>query len=111
VKIGIATTNIFSSPQRQVVPGTGGWTIYGLQADQHENHCASLFGYGKLAELVAMFERHGIKVRLPHDMPLGLCYAMFAWGSIGIIDQQSLINITGEAWVRTPTTIVKTLSR
>jgi hypothetical protein len=38
-----------------------------------------------------------------------LCYAMFAWGSIGVIDSQSLMKITGEAWVRDPTTIVKTL--
>jgi len=35
---------------------------------------------------------------------------MFAWGSIGIVDRQSLMNITGEAWVRYPTTIVKNLS-
>jgi hypothetical protein len=32
---------------------------------------------------------------------------MFTCGSIGIVDQQSLMNITGEAWVRSPTTIVK----
>ena len=43
-------------------------------------------------------------------MPAGLCYAMFTQGSIGIIDRQSLMNITGEAWVRSPTTIVKTVS-
>ena len=43
-------------------------------------------------------------------MPTGLCYAMFSWGSIGIVDRQSLMNITGEAWVRNPTTIVKNLS-
>jgi len=35
---------------------------------------------------------------------------MFSRGSIGIIDQQSLMNITGEAWVRNPTTMVKNLS-
>jgi hypothetical protein len=35
---------------------------------------------------------------------------MFTWGSIGIVDRQSLINITGEAWVRNPTTIGKDIS-
>ena len=46
---------------------------------------------------------------LPTGMPTGLCYAMFTWGSIGIVDRQSLMNITGEAWVRNPTTVVKNL--
>ena len=60
--------------------------------------------------LVDLFERHGVNVNLPSGMPTGLCYAMFTWGSIGIVDRQSLMNITGEAWVRNPTTIVKDLS-
>jgi hypothetical protein len=33
-------------------------------------------------------------------------YAMFTWGSIGIIDVPSMVAITHEAWLRTPTTIV-----
>ena len=76
---------------------------------QPENHCASLCGYGPLAALVDLFERHGVDVNLPSGMPTGLCYAMFTWGSIGIVDWQSLMNITGEAWVRNPTTIVRNL--
>ena len=32
---------------------------------------------------------------------------MFTWNSIGIIDEQSLIAITGEAWLRQPTTVRK----
>ena len=44
-------------------------------------------------------------------MPPGLCYAMFTWGSIGIVDRQSLMNIMGEAWVRNPTTIFKNSQR
>jgi hypothetical protein len=43
-------------------------------------------------------------------MPAGLGYALFIWGAIGIVDRQSLMNITGEAWVRNPTTLVHDLS-
>jgi hypothetical protein len=110
VKIGVASADLASGVQGQVTPGTSGWAIYGLPAGQPEDHCAGLCGYGPLAALVDLFERHGVNVNLPSGMPAGLCYAMFTWGSIGIIDRQSLMNITGEAWVRNPTTIVKNLS-
>jgi hypothetical protein len=110
LKIGVASANLTSGPRGQVTPGTSGWAIHGLPTGQPENHCASLCGYGPLAALVDLFERHGLKVDLPSGMPTGLCYAMFTWGSIGIVDRQSLMNITGEAWVRNPTTIVKNLS-
>jgi hypothetical protein len=94
-----------------VTPGTSGWAIYGLLKDPAEDHCASLCGYGSLAALIDLFEQHGVNVKVPPGMPTGLCYAMFTWDSIGIVDSQSLMNITGEAWVRNPTTIVKNLSR
>jgi hypothetical protein len=110
VKIGVASANLASSPQSQITPGTSGWAIYGLPAGQPENHCASLCGYGALAALVDLFERRRVNVNVPSGMPSGLCYAIFTWGSIGIVDRQSLMNITSEAWVRTPTTIVENLN-
>jgi hypothetical protein len=110
VKIGVASANLASGSHGQVTPGTSGWAIYGLPNGQPENHCASLCGYGPLALLVDLFKRHEVNVNLPSGMPTGLCYAMFTWGSIGIVDRQSVMNITGEAWVRNPTTIVKNLS-
>jgi hypothetical protein len=110
VKIGVASANFASGPHGKVTPGTSGWAIYGLPAGQPGNHCASLCGYGPLASLVGLFERYGVNVNVPSGMPGGLCYAMFTWGSIGIVDQQSLTNITGEAWVRNPTMVVKNLS-
>jgi hypothetical protein len=111
VKIGIAAANLLSGPHGQVTPGKSGWAIYGLPAGQPEDQCASLCGYGSLAALAGLFERHGVNPNLPPGMPTGLCYAMFTWDSIGIVDQQSLMNITGEAWVRNPTTIVKDLGK
>jgi hypothetical protein len=110
VKIGVASANLTSGAEGQITPGASGWAIHGLPKDQLENHCASLCGYGSSAALVDLFERQRISVNLPPGMPTGLCYAMFTWGSIGIVDWQSLMNITGEAWVRIPTTIVKTFS-
>jgi hypothetical protein len=109
VKIGIASSNLTHGAQGQVTPGTSGWATYGLPAGQPENHCASLCGYGALATLVNLFRLHAIDVKAPSGMPAGVCYAMFTWGSIGIVERQSLMNITGEAWVRTPTTIVRNL--
>ena len=110
VKIGVASANFASGSNGQITRGTSGWAMYNLSTGQPEDHCASLCGYGSLAALVNLFERHGVKVNLPSGMPTGLCYAMFSRGSIGIVDQQSLMNITGEAWVRNPTTIVKNLN-
>jgi hypothetical protein len=110
VKIGVASANLASGPQGQVTPGKSGWAICGLPEGQPEDYCASLCGYGSLADLAELFQRRGVHVNLPLGMPTGVCYAMFTWGSIGIIDRQSLMNITGEAWVRNPTTIVKNLT-
>jgi hypothetical protein len=110
VKVGVASASLFAAPRGQVTPGTSGWATSGLQGGEAENHTASLFGYAPLAVLVDLFQQHGVSVRVPSGMPSGLCYAMFTWGSVGIVDQQSLINITGEAWVRNPTTIVRNLS-
>jgi len=110
VKIGVASANLAFGSQGQVTPGTSGWAIYGLAPGQPEDTCASLCGYGPLAVLVDLFERNGAKVDVPSGMPAGHCYALFTRASIGIIDQKSLTNIAGEAWVRNPTTIVKNLS-
>ncbi len=109
VKIGVASTSLSSAAHGRLTPGTSGWAIYGLPQGQPGDQCASLCGYGPLAALVDLFQRHGVDVNLPSGMPSGLSYAMFIFGSIGVIDRQSLMNIAGEAWVRNPTTIVRTL--
>jgi hypothetical protein len=107
VKIGVASADLGSSHHGRVTPGTSGWAVYGLPAGQPEDHCAGLCGYGTLGVLVDLFERRDVQVEVPSGMPTGPCYAMFTSGSIGIIDRQSLMNITSEAWVRIPTTIVR----
>ena len=34
-------------------------------------------------------------------------YSMFTWNTVGVIDVPSLLAITSEAWVRSPTTIIR----
>ena len=112
VKIGVAAEYFQSAAPGQhgvVTPGTSGWAInnYPTTSSQQEDHCVSLCGYGTLAELVALFKKHKVTVHAPQGMPTGLCYAMFTWNSIGIIDQQSMLNMTYEAWIRDAVTIIK----
>lgn len=107
VKIGVGAEDFQTNADGKVTPGTSGWAMYNYARNQPEDHCVSLCGYGTLAELVGLFQHHHVTVHAPRAMPTGPCYAVFTWNSIGIIDQQSMLNMTYEAWIRTPVTIVK----
>ena len=112
MKIGVNAENFQSAApgQHGIVPypAANGWTIYGYPNHPGtEDHCTSLCGYGTLAELVALFKQHKVTVHPQAGMPTGLCYAMFTWDSIGIIDEQSMLNMTDEAWIRNPVTVIK----
>jgi hypothetical protein len=109
VKIGVGAEDFQSNASGAVSPGSSGWAMYNYPKNQGEDHCVSLCGYGTLAELVALFAQHNIQVRVPNGMPTGLCYAMFTWNSIGIIDAQSMLNMTYEAWIRNPATVIQTV--
>jgi hypothetical protein len=106
VKIGVGAGEFQSNAHGLVTPGTSGWAMYNYPAGQSEDHCVSLCGYGTLAELVALFKQHNVTVNVPNGMPTGLCYALFTWNSIGIICEQSMLNMTYEAWIRNPATII-----
>jgi len=112
VKIGVAAEYYQSAGPGQhgiVTPGTSGWALYNYPptTGPQEDHCVSLCGYGTLAQLKALFLKRKVTVKVPKGMPRGLCYAMFTWNSIGIIDQQSMLHMTHEAWLRNPVTIIK----
>lgn len=107
VKIGVGAEDFQTNANGLVTPGTSGWAMFNYAKNLPEDHCPSLCGYGTLAELVALFKHHGVTVHAPAGMPKGLCYAMFTWNSIGIVDEQSMLNMTYEAWIRNPVTIVK----
>ena len=106
VKIGVGAEDFQSNAHGCVTPGTSGWAMSNYPKNLAEDHCVSLCGYGTLAQLVALFKQHGITVKPAPGMPTGLCYAMFTWNSIGIIDEHSMLNMTYEAWIRNPATII-----
>lgn len=100
VKIGIAADQL-----QKVVghPPANGWLARGFTQDQNMDHCVSLAGYGSiqwLADQLGTAVPSGVDGTAP-------AYALFTWGSIGIIDIPSLLSICGEAWLRNPTTVVK----
>lgn len=97
VKLGIAADQLNS-----IWTGANGWFATGFNRDTAEDHCVSLCGYGTIEWLAG---------ELGVPVPAGIVgtqpgYAMFTWSTIGIIDVPSMIAITQEAWLRTPTTII-----
>ena len=104
VKIGIAANQLEDAWNS--TGGTTGWFATGFHADGDEDHCVSLCGYGSIAWLA---QQLGVQV------PQGIdgtkpAYALFTWNSIGIIDVPSMLAITHEAWLRQPTTVVKSVT-
>lgn len=97
VKIGVAADQLES-----VVGTTNGWFLVGASPDGDEDHCVSLAGYGPMSWLA---ERLGVSVPAGVD-GLSLGYLLFTWDTVGIIDASSMLEITGEAWVRHPTTVI-----
>jgi hypothetical protein len=100
VKIGIAADQLHAVCQANDFKS--GWLATGFKEDSKEDHCVSLCGYGTiswLAQQLKVTVATGVDGTKPG-------YALFTWGSIGIIDFASLLAITHEAWLRTPTTIV-----
>ena len=95
VKIGVAAGQL-----EGVVAGTNGWWATGFTKDNNEDHCVNLCGFGtaqSLADLLQLSVPKGVSAT-------ARCYLLFTWGTIGIIDQPSMLAITGEAWLRLPTT-------
>jgi len=100
VKIGIAADQLHAVCQANGFKS--GWCATGFKADSNEDHCVSLCGYGTITWLAQ---------QMKFTVPKGVSgtqpgYALFTWGSIGIIDVPSMLAITHEAWLRTPTTII-----
>lgn len=102
VKIGVAATQLQNAVQGD--PPVSGWCATGFQTDPDMDHCVSLCGYGTVEWLWLSLNS---MIKLPATIdPDAPAYAMFTWGSIGIIDVPSMIAITGEAWLRNPTTVI-----
>jgi hypothetical protein len=101
VKIGVAATQLETA--WRTTNGQTGWFGLGFKKDTAEDHCVSLCGYGSLAWLAGQ-----LKVIVPAGVDgTKPGYALFTWDSIGIVDQSSLNAITEEAWLRSPTTVIR----
>jgi hypothetical protein len=99
VKLGV------SSSQLQTVPGIGianGWFASGFKTDTNYDHDTELLGYGDVSWLAQCL---GVAVPAGVDGAM-TGYALFTWGTVGIIDAPSLGAIVGEAWLRNPTTVI-----
>lgn len=101
---GVVKLGVSGDPLENVVPNppSNGWVATGLSGGP-QDHCVALSGYGTFGYLA-----NELGVALPANIPLSTPgYAMFTWDSVGMIDYPSLLAITGEAWIRNPTTIIK----
>jgi hypothetical protein len=101
VKIGVAANQL-----ENTATSTSGWVATGFYRDQRIDHCVSLCGFGSLAQCCQML---GVPVPVKSDGN-ARAYQLFTWNTIGVIDRASLVAITGEAWLRSPTTIMPTVT-
>ncbi len=100
VKIGVAADQL----ERAVPnPPVNGWFAVDFAPDPNEDHCVSLFGYGTFAYLAGKL---GVTVPPGLD-PNHQGYGLFTWDSVGVIGHTAMVNITAEAWLRNPTTVIK----
>lgn len=99
VKIGIAADQLQEACQANGFKN--GWFATGFSRDHNEDHCVSVCGYGPIGWLAKR-----LKASVPGNVKSKPGYAVFTWGCIGIIDVRSLLAITHEAWLRTPTTVI-----
>jgi hypothetical protein len=104
VKIGVAADQIDTAWNS--TGGKSGWFGTGWHADNNEDHCVALCGYGSISWLA---QQLGVQV------PAGVNgtqpgYAMFTWDTIGIVDVPSMRAVTHEAWLRQPTTVIKSVA-
>ncbi|MGA7790489.1 MAG: hypothetical protein WCA56_20260 [Xanthobacteraceae bacterium] len=105
VKLGIGANqleNLWWANGGSASGGKNGWFAVNFGPETTEDHCVSLCGYGSIHWLAGKLSAH-VPANVDGSKP---GYAMFTWDSIGIIDVPSMLNITYEAWLRHPTTIV-----
>ena len=96
VKIGVAADQLDG-----VVGTTNGWIATGYSPDSNEDHCIGLVGCGTMTQCFA-----ALNVAPPADAAnYAQCYVVFTWDTFGVMDHASMVNITGEAWERSPTTV------
>lgn len=99
VKIGIDANALPSS-----AGGKNGWYKLGGRPGQFGNtdHCVALAGYGPASFLFAQ-----LGVALPSGIDgTKVCYLLFTWSSIGVVDHDWIMSTVSEAWLRNPSTLI-----
>ena len=110
VKIGIAADQLEAVCQAMPILQSN-WLARGFTPDNNLDHCVALAGYGPQEWLAATITK-AYNVPVPDNITPGAPgYALFTWGTIGIIDAPSLLAITGEAWLRSPTSVIQPARR
>lgn len=100
IKLGVASSQL----QNVATTGKNGWWGTGFKKNKNTDHSTNLCGYGS-ADALADLMKSPKPASLKGD---AICYMMFTWGTIGILDQASMEAITDEAWLRLPTTLGET---
>lgn len=93
VKLGVAAGQL-----EKAVGQHNGWFATGFQKDGNLDHCTGCSGGGPIDWLLAQLGVPGVGRN-----DFGVLF--YTWRTIGVMAHQSLINICGEAWIRTPTTV------
>lgn len=102
VKIALAANQLQSAGAGQSM----GWIGSGWRHDRNTDHCVGLWGYGTAQQLAEQMNKTlGMSVSLGYLAPQAPSVYLFTWGTVGIVEFQSMVNITDEAWLRTPTTV------
>ena len=103
VKIGVDADDIEAAVN--TTNGASGWYGTGWSDIQNQDHCVGLCGYGTVAQCYQMLIATFPSVVMPSDVNASAnAVLMFTWKSIGVVEFPSMVGVTGEAWLRTPTT-------
>ena len=103
LKMGVAADQLPSG-----AGNANGWFLTGASPDNNEDHCMGVCGYGTAQEFVdAMNAAFGLSLTVPSGVdPTTAGYAVYTWATIGFADVSSWVNISGEAWIRSPSTVL-----
>lgn len=86
-----------------------GWFMTSDSPDQNYDHCMAANFYGTAQQFVdAMNAAYpGLGLTLPSGVsPTLQGVAVFTWATIGFCSWPAFINMTGEAWIRSPSTVI-----
>jgi len=100
VKIGVDADDYENAVNQ--TNDANGWFGTGWTDSSNQDHCTGLSGYGTVGECYEF-----LKINVPSIAQSSIdenAVLNFTWSSIGVVLFSSLVAVTSEAWLRTPTT-------